>query len=208
MLDKAMSLVRAVEGGPLALTALVHQTGLSRATAHRLAVALEAHGMLRRNTDGRFGMGLQFIEWGRDATGQLDVIAAALVPMHELRELSGESVQLYVRDGEQRRCVAALESPHELRTIVPVGSLLPLDRGSAGRVLLGDIAPAGWVATAADRQAGVGSVSAPVRGADGDIIAAVSVSGPLDRLGGEPGLAWGAAVVDTARRIEAGVPRS
>ena len=36
----------------------------------------------------------------------------------------------------QRRCVVSLQSPHGLRWIVPEGALLPLDRGSAGRVLL------------------------------------------------------------------------
>ena len=49
------------------------------------------------------------------------------------REQTGESVQLFVRDGDVRVCVESLESPHELRTIVPVGARLPLDRGSAGR---------------------------------------------------------------------------
>ncbi len=52
-----------------------------------------------------------------------------------LRDATGESVQLYVRDGDRRVCVAALESPHGLRTIVPLGAALPLGVGSAGRVL-------------------------------------------------------------------------
>ncbi len=72
-----------------------------------------------------------------------------------------------MRDGDQRVCVAALESPHGLRTIVPLGACLPLDIGSAGRLLAeadGAGPPPsgpGWVASVGEREAGVASVSAP-----------------------------------------------
>ena len=55
--------------------------------------------------------------------------------LERLRDDTGESVQLYVRDGDRRVCVGSLESPHGLRTIVAVGAVLELDRGSAGAVL-------------------------------------------------------------------------
>jgi DNA-binding IclR family transcriptional regulator len=47
VLDKAVAILAAVEQRPLALAGLVEATGFHRATAHRLATALEAHGMLR-----------------------------------------------------------------------------------------------------------------------------------------------------------------
>jgi DNA-binding IclR family transcriptional regulator len=112
-------------------------------------------------------------------------------------------VQLYVVDGESRVCVAALESPHGLRTIVAVGSALPLDRGSAGRVLTGAVGKHGWVETVEEREPGVASVSAPVHGADGAVVAAVSVSGPIDRMGRSPGKKYGAAVVEAAAAVAA-----
>jgi DNA-binding IclR family transcriptional regulator len=73
-------------------------------------------------------------------------------------------------------CVAALESPHGLRTIVATGAALPL---------------------------GVASVSAPVRGPDDRAVAAVSVSGPIGRTTRSPGRRYGTAVVEAARAIEA-----
>ena len=57
VLDKAVSVLDAVEAGPLTLAALVEATGLSRATAHRLAVALETHRLLARDGAGRFVLG-------------------------------------------------------------------------------------------------------------------------------------------------------
>ena len=97
--------------------------------------------------------------------------------------------------------MASLESPHGLRTIVPMGAALPLDRGSAGRVLTS--VTTGWVDSVEERERGVASVSAAVRGADGHVLAAVSVSGPIERTTRSPGERYGAAVDAAARAIEA-----
>lgn len=203
VVDKSFSLLAAVAVAPRTLSELTEVTGLSRATAHRLAVALEQHGMLRRTDDGRFALGLHLVALGRAAAEQFPLATAARPALVALREATGESVQLYVRDGEQRVCVAALESPHGLRTIVPVGAALPMDVGSAGRVLAGEVPRSGWVQTVGEREPGVASVSAPVRDAEGAVVAAVSVSGPIDRLGKQPGRAHGDSVLTAASAVEA-----
>jgi DNA-binding IclR family transcriptional regulator len=200
VVDKAVGVLAALERGPQSLADLVAVTGLSRATAHRLAVALEAHGLVRRDEDGRFTLGLRLIGLGHAAAEALPGWLDARPALARLQEQTGESVQLYVRDGDVRVCVESLEAPHELRTIVPVGARLPLDRGSAGRVLR-DAAPAGWIESVEERQAGVASVSAPVVDPSGRVVAAVSVSGPVDRTTRAPGSRYGAAVAEAATRI-------
>ncbi len=198
-------MLAALEAGPLALAALAGATGLPRPTAHRLAVALEDHGLLRRDGDGRFALGLRLVGLGRAAAAGLPIADAARTALEALRDATGESAQLYVRQGDRRVCLVSLESPHGLRTIVPVGAALPLDVGSAGRVLgSGGTATGrhGWAESVAEREAGVASVSAPVRGADGVVLAAVSVSGPIERTSRSPGRRYGAAVVAAAAAIE------
>ncbi len=93
-----------------------------------------------------------------------------------------------------------------LRDTVPIGASLALTAGSAAQVLLAwspddpavrgaafdertlaDVRRRGWAHSVAEREPGVGSVSAPVRGRDGRVVAAVSVSGPLERLTRSPG---------------------
>lgn len=204
VLDKAVVLLDALEAAPRSLAELVEVTGLSRATAHRLAVALEAHGLVGRDEVGRFRLGARLVALGRAAGAGLSLLDAAGPALAELRDVTGESVQLYVRDGDDRVCVAALESPHGLRTIVPVGAHLPLGVGSAGRLLLpGAPTPRkGWVDSVGEREAGVASVSAPVLDAAGVVVAAVSVSGPIERTTRSPGRRYGAAVVAAARRLE------
>jgi DNA-binding IclR family transcriptional regulator len=101
---------------------------------------------------------------------------------------------------------------------VPIGVPLPLDRGSGGKVLLAfaptsgsepELSPElqkvrrrGWAASAGEREPGVASVSAPVLDRRGQVVAAIGVSGPIERVGREPGRRYAAAVVDAARELE------
>jgi DNA-binding IclR family transcriptional regulator len=143
-----------------------------------------------------------------------------------------------VRSGDERLCIDVVESESELRTIVPVGALLPLTAGSAGKVimawapdqerLLGLVRPftdrtpgvdrlrqqlgaahrRGWAESSGEREPGVASVSAPVFGAAGSVLGAVSASGPAQRLGPRPGRQYAPAVVTAARFIEVAVGAS
>lgn len=205
VLDKAITVLGALEGSPATLAQLVERTDLSRATAYRLAVALEVHGLVRRDDDSRFCLGLRLISLGHEAAAGMPVWAAARPALAWLHEQTGESVQLYVPDGDARVCVDSIESAKELRTIVPVGARLPLSAGSAGRVLRGDDKGNPFVASVGEREEGVASVSAPVRDGSGRVLAAVSVSGPIGRTSRKPGDRYGKQVVEAARRIEAAV---
>jgi len=201
VLDKVMSVLRSVAASPRSLGELQQATGLPRATAHRLAVALEQHGLLRRDADSRFELGLGLVPLGQTASDRFPLVELARPVLDALRDATGESVQLFVREGTSRRCVLSLESTHGLRWIVPQGALLPLDVGSAGRVLSGETSRVGWIESIGEREAGVASVSAPVVAADGTTLGAISVSGPVERLTRQPGKRFGDDVVAAARRI-------
>ena len=196
VLDKAVAILDALEQRPLALADLVTATRLNRATAHRLATALQGHDLVARDSDGRFALGPRLVRRSLED--------AARPALEALRDATGESAQLFVRRSRSRLCVVSLESPHSLRTIVPAGASLPLDQGSAGRVLRGDPATLrqGWAQSVEEREAGVASVSAPVLH-DGTVVAAVSVSGPVQRTTRAPGRRYAAAVTRAARQVEA-----
>lgn len=200
VIDKAVVVLDAIGQAPRSLGALVESTGLSRATAHRLASALEVHGLLRRDGEGRFDLGARLLALGEIAGRRWPIADAAGPALATLRDTTGESVQLYVRDGDRRICIASLESPHGLRTIVAAGAALPLDQGSGGRVLCGEVGAGGYVVSIGEREAGVASVSAPVR-RGGEVVAAVSVSGPIERLTRDPGPRFGPPVTVAARTI-------
>ncbi|HWE54436.1 MAG TPA: IclR family transcriptional regulator [Acidimicrobiales bacterium] len=206
VLDKAVLILGALESGALALSELTDRTGMPRATTHRLAAALEAHGLIDRDGVGRYRLGRRMAELGRAAQTRphLSLVELAGPVLGRLRDETGESAQLYVRsgDGSTRVCVAAAESPHGLRTIVSVGSVLPMDRGSAAKVLSGETSAIhrGWAESVEERERGVASVSAPVVAA-GDVVASVSVSGPVERTTRQPGRRYAAAVVAAAGEL-------
>jgi DNA-binding IclR family transcriptional regulator len=223
VVDKSVAILAAVAEAPRALAELVDSTSLPRATAHRLAVALEAHRLLARDADGRFVLGPRV---GELAAALPDPVVTAAGPVLAwVRDECGESAQLYRREGAERICVAAAERAHGLRTTVPVGSRLPLTAGSGAQVLcawsdpssLADVLPSaeftdrslaevrrrGWAQSVGQREAGVASVSAPVLAVDGELLAAISISGPIERLGRSPGTRFAPVLISGARRIAA-----
>jgi DNA-binding IclR family transcriptional regulator len=140
-----------------------------------------------------------------------------------LRDITGESAQLYRRRGDVRICAATAERPSGLRDTIPVGSQLTMNAGSAAQVLLAWEEPEqiqkglasanfsavalsavrrrGWAQSVAEREPGVASVSAPVRSPNGKVIAAISVSGPIERLTRQPGRLHASAVMAAAERL-------
>ncbi|CAA0131542.1 HTH-type transcriptional repressor AllR [Mycolicibacterium vanbaalenii] len=218
VLDKAVGVLHAVAQSPCGLADLCERTDLPRATAHRLAVGLEVHRLLARDGDGQWRLGPAVTELAGHVRDPLLAAGASVLP--RLRELTGESVQLYRREGTARICIAALEPPAGLRDTVPIGTRLPMNAGSGAKVLLAYADPAtqqavlpsaafndrtlaevrkrGWAQSVAEREPGVASVSAPVRDGRGAVIAAVSVSGPIDRMGRRPGVRWATDLVAAA----------
>lgn len=222
VLDKAATVLGALEAGPATLAQLVQATGLARPTAHRLAVALEHHRLVARDMQGRFVLGSRLGELAA-AAGEDRLLAAAGPVLSALRDHTGESAQLYRRQGEHRICVAAAERPIGLRDSVPLGATLTMKAGSAAQILLAWEEPdrlhrglhgarftatmlsavrrRGWAQSIGERESGVGSVSAPVRGPNGRVVAALSVSGPIDRITRQPGRLHAAAVISSANHL-------
>ena len=204
VLDKSVLVLHALAATTdgMTLADLQDATALPRATAHRLATALENHGLVRRNGEGRYVLGFALSALADAAQKQFPLAERARPLLERLVDATGESVQLYVREGDNRRCVVSLQSPHGLRWIIAEGEVYPLGRGSSGHVLAGRaLTKGGWIESVAEREAGVASVSAPVR-IDGLVVAAVSVSGPIERLTRSPGRKFGAATTKTAAAIE------
>jgi len=110
VLDKAALVLSALESGPATLAGLVAATGLARPTAHRLAVALEHHRLVGRDMQGRFVLGPRLSELA-SAAGEDRLLATAGPVLARLRDITGESAQLFRRQGEYRVCVAAAERP-------------------------------------------------------------------------------------------------
>lgn len=224
VLDRSVWILSAVEAGARSFTDVVEATGLTRSTAHRLIAALEEHRLLVHVEGLGYALGPQLLALGTAAARDLPLRELARPALERLARSTGESAQIYVREGDRRVCIHAVESDRELRTIVEIGASLPLDKGSAGKVFLAwgterdrarlaarggrlsqQVAATrrrGWADSVAEREPGVASVSAPVLGPGEEILAVVSVSGPASRLGQLWAKRYAPAVLDAAEEIE------
>lgn len=230
-LDRAVAILDAVESGVHRFTGIMDATGLPRGTTHRLIASLEGHGFLSRYPGFGYRLGPRLLRLTHEAMRELPLRDVAHPSLERLARVTGESAQLYVRSGDERVCIDAVESRSELRTIVPVGASLPLHAGSAAKVFLA-FAPdpgrhvrkaadpvrfgrdvelvrtRGWASSNGERQQGVGSVSAPILGDRDVLLGVVSISGPSSRMSKANAKRYVPAVREVARRIESalGVP--
>ena len=222
MLDKIDLILSALEAEPLALADLATATGLPRPTTHRLAMALVSRRYVERDDAGRFGLGARLAELAGSRGDDWLVTVAAPV-LTRLRDRTSESAQLYRRRGHERLCVATVEPSSGLRDSVPAGTSLPMTAGSAAQVLcawdspetshalvtgakftphdLARVRKRGWAHSAAEREPGLASISAPVFDADGEVLAAISISGPMDRIGRSANATLARAVLDAASQL-------
>lgn len=217
VLDRTVAILNAIAEEPRSLAELAAVTGLPRATAHRLATALEVHGMLARSRDNRWTIGARLASLG--ARGADTLIDTAVPIMSALMERTGESVQLYRLTGTTRTCVASQEPSSGLKNVVPVGTRMPLNAGSAARVFaaylptvddsafsaaeLELVRATGLAESVGERELGLASLSAPVFDTNGSMIAALSISGVAERLRPHPATRWGTELTDAAERLGA-----
>lgn len=230
VLDRVVAILDAVEGGNgRNLADVARATGYSRSTTHRLLQAMEAHDLLDSSGSRGYHLGPRFLRLANRSLRELPLRDLAHPVLIRLSETTGESAQLYVRSLDERICIDAVESPNELRTIVAIGAALPLTKGSAGKLFLAWATPTdrdrltanfepsararldqqiltgrrrGWAESVGEREPGVASVSAPIAGAHDALVAVISVSGPVSRLGRGAAKRHAAAVTAAAKDVE------
>lgn len=175
-------------GGTAAVRDLASATGLSAPTVSRLLATLGRAGLVDRDVDGRYALGLGLLALAARVPALAALRRAAAGPLAALRDEVGETASLLVRDGDAALYVDQAESRHVLRLAGWTGRRIPLDGTAAGAVLAGG-AVGGAVAADAVED-GVTAIACAIAGAP--VPAAIAVAGPSGRLGG--------AAVPAARR--------
>lgn len=200
--DRALSLLAAFRAGDasLSLAELADRTRLYKSTALRLLASLEHARLLRRGADGCFALGPELARLHGLYAESFSLETEVVPVLQALVEATKESAAFHVRQGEQRLCLYRVDSPQVLRDHIRAGDLLPLDRGAGGRVLLA-FGPGGGprgklydqarrdgvLVSSGDRVAGLTGISAPVWGAGGELVGALTLTLPDTRL--KPGFA-------------------
>ncbi len=170
--------------GSCNLSAAAAAADLTPTTALRHLRALEARGYVRRDGDGNFSAGSTIVRIAAalNDAGPLARLAAIAQPyLDELAATTGESTYLAVSDGVQATYVAAAVSTHAIRHVGWVGQNVPLGGTAVGEAL-GDPTRAAVRTGAVEPDITAVSQALPTDGGPG---VAISVIGPVHRLGAE-----------------------
>ncbi|MBN4097923.1 IclR family transcriptional regulator [Methylobacterium sp. OT2] len=189
--DRLLTVLTAFRRGDAALdlVELAERTGLVKSTIMRLCVSLEDFGLIQRTADGRYHLGMEVARLGSIYLEGYGLGQRIIPVLEELVAATGETGFFYVRRGDQRLCVFRVMSPSRLRIDVRPGDLRPLDQSSTAQVLRRfesadgeanvDEAP---IYTSGTTDPHVASMSMPVFDAEGRMLGAMTVSGPLSRF--------------------------
>ncbi len=183
------------------LTEIAREIELSPSTTLRILTTLENCNYIYRNPSNlKYYLGYQLIRLSNISFSNIDVVTLARPFLEDLTERYKQSTGIYIMRGDQRICVDRVEGTSYLRSIVEIGTTLPLNRGASGKMLLAHapddvrnkilatdtlisedslkkVRQDGYAVSLGERQQGVFSVSAPIINAKGEIEAAIFISG-------------------------------
>ncbi|CAB3671556.1 hypothetical protein LMG27174_02182 [Paraburkholderia rhynchosiae] len=135
--DRALTLLAAFGNGTpvLSLSALAERTRLYKSTVLRLLASLEHAHLVVRRADGCYVLGSGVARLHAVYAQSSSSESLVMPVLHELVAATRESAAFHVRQGSRRICLYRVDSPQPVRDHIRAGELLPLDRGTGGRVL-------------------------------------------------------------------------
>jgi DNA-binding IclR family transcriptional regulator len=198
----------------VSLQETIAATRLPKTTVLRLLQTLEQHGLVWTTETQRYLPGPALLHAAAAAADIWRLPVESAQNLENLALACHETVNIWVRRGLQRVCVAQASANRSLRHVIQVGDRMPLDSGAAARVLLtavddatlddvvatstrdrGELAglaaavaltrTQGWSVSHGEREEGLSAISVPIRSKRGDATAALTLSGPTSRFGSD-----------------------
>jgi DNA-binding IclR family transcriptional regulator len=192
----------------LSLMEIAEITKLSPSTTHRIVNSLLVRHFLERNSvNKKFFLGPKIAKLGNISLTSIDENLKEIAKeyMIELRDKDNENVSLYLLDGDNKICIERVLSSKTLRQIINIGDRLEIDKGSVGRVFLAHMTKEkldemlnkyphidmekvnhcrekGYAVSNGERDEGLVGIASPIYGADGELKAVLSLSGPSFRF--------------------------
>jgi DNA-binding IclR family transcriptional regulator len=141
VLDRMMSLLDALADSDEAqsLKRLSELTDLHPSTAHRILNDMVACRLVERADSGTYRLGLKLLELGNLVKARLSVRDAAQLPMRALHKLTGQTVNLSVRQGDEIVYIDRAYSERSgMQVVRAIGGRAPLHLTSVGKLFLAD----------------------------------------------------------------------
>jgi DNA-binding IclR family transcriptional regulator len=229
VLHKALDILETIRGSQsgISLADLSRALGIPKPTAYRIAATFESRGYLARNQSGRYQISRKFFDLEYKLSDEQLLTQAAHPVMELLMESCRETLNLGILDAGEVVVISTIESPQTIRMSSKIGNRRHLHSTALGKVLLGGLpdkdvlrlvrlkklprlTPATVITKAAlmdneENEAGGRCIGAPILGAGGRVVAALSVSAPVFRMEIERAKALVPDLIDACRAISRGI---
>ena len=211
-LVRAIDLLDTLAAHPrgLGVSELAASAGFSKTATYNLVTTLETRGLIRRDGDNRYQLGWRILELGEVVHRHSRLGEVAQPHLERLAEEVGETALLAILDGDTLFCLELVESRRSVPSILAPGRRTPLHANASGILLLAYASPRrrrrylqelpdgqpeddivarfeairrdGGAVSLQDPDAETASLARIVVDPTGDVIAAVSLTGPRGRL--------------------------
>lgn len=223
--------VLAEHGASMGVSQIAQATGLGKSTAHRLLASLARAEFVRVEPQSRqYSLGGGLLQLTANWLSGFGIRTVALPHLRKLRRATRETVSLNVREGNFRIAIERLDTSHEVRFVVEIGRAIPLHVGATGKAILAFLTESerkealehtgtnqdelaclheelarirrvGAAISTGERVKGTRSISAPVFGSEGAVIASISILSLESRLNESDVEKFRHLVIDTANNI-------
>ena len=206
--ERAMSILECfLDKQEYILLEIAEKTQPSPSTVLRILTALQEHDFVVKNVKSKtYHLGSKISWLAEMIPGKSfeELRSLAYPYMLRINQKYNEDVHLFVHDGKSKLCIEAIDSRRELRQVIRVGSRHDLLRGAAGKIIIAHLQPQmrrqclgekdiddalydkiksdGLALSDGEREEGLFGIAAPVFDSEGQILGAVSLSGPSVRF--------------------------
>jgi IclR family KDG regulon transcriptional repressor len=135
---KSMSLLNLfLKHEKLSLNQMVQLMESPKTSVYRMACSLEQMGFLTRDAEGKYSLGLLFLQFGQLVKERLSVRNVALPIMQQLRDEVQEAINLIIPDQFEAVYVEKVDTNHPVRIYNErPGRRVPMYAGACPRILL------------------------------------------------------------------------
>ncbi len=139
VIDRMVTLLESLaQHGHASLKILSADTGLHSSTAFRILASLQHHDWVARDSNGAYQLGSGLMRYAGQAEQQIDLRQIALPIMTALRDRTGETVNLTVRENDEVIYIERVTSTRMMRVEQIIGSRAPLHVTAVGKLMLGE----------------------------------------------------------------------
>jgi IclR family KDG regulon transcriptional repressor len=135
-----LQMIADFDGAPT-VTDLLVETELTRPTLYRILASLEAEGLIQRERDKSYSLGLRLVSLSRKALAENDLRKIARPLLEKLRDETGETVHLALRSGDELVYIDKIESTATVRMTSTIGTRVPFHSSGVGKAFLSALSP-------------------------------------------------------------------